>query len=214
VPPAAFVGALGGVGLSWLLGRSAGGRGTATLLLAGVAVGSFLAAAQTFAQQLNTDTIRQVYTWMLGGLNVSGWREVLIALPYIGVAAVILCVCARLLDVLSLGDVEAASLGIHPGRVRLLLLAAASLATAAAVSVSGLIGFVGIVVPHVVRLLAGSSYRVVVPLSLLGGAVFLIAADQVARTVAPGELPLGVVTAFAGAPFFVAVLRSSRGTMS
>lgn len=214
VPPAAFAGALGGVGLSWLLGRSAGGTGTATLLLAGVAVGSFLSAVQTFAQQLNTDTIRQVYTWLLGGLNVSGWREVLIALPYIGVAAVILCVCARLLDVLSLGDAEAASLGIHPGRVRILLLAAASLATAAAVSVSGLIGFVGIVVPHVVRLLAGASYRVVVPLSLLGGAVFLIAADQVARTIMPGELPLGVVTAFAGAPFFVVVLRSSRGKVS
>ncbi|GAA5159868.1 MULTISPECIES: FecCD family ABC transporter permease [Amycolatopsis] len=213
VPPAAFAGALGGVGLSWLLGRSAG-RGTGTLLLAGVAVGSFLSAVQTFAQQLNTETIRQVYTWLLGGLNVSGWREVLIALPYIAVAAVILCVSARLLDVLSLGDAEAESLGVHPARVRLLLLAAASLATAAAVSVSGLIGFVGIVVPHVVRLLAGASYRVVVPLSLLGGAVFLIAADQVARTIMPGELPLGVVTAFAGAPFFVAVLRSSRGKVS
>jgi iron complex transport system permease protein len=210
VPPAAFAGALGGVGLSWLLGRSSGGTGTATLLLSGVAVGSFLSAVQTFAQQLNTETIRQVYTWLLGGLNVSGWHEVLVALPYIAVAAVVLCLCARLLDVLSLGDVEAASLGIRPGRVRLLLLAAASLATAAAVSVSGLIGFVGIVVPHVVRLLAGSSYRVVIPLSLLGGAAFLIVADQVARTALPGELPLGVVTAFAGAPFFVAVLRSSR----
>jgi iron complex transport system permease protein len=210
VPAAAFAGALGGVGLSWLLGRSAGGTGTATLLLAGVAVGSFLSAVQTFAQQLNTETIRQVYTWLLGGLNVSGWHEVLVALPYIAVAAVVLCLCGRLLDVLSLGDVEAASLGIRPGRVRLLLLTAASLATAAAVSVSGLIGFVGIVVPHVVRLLAGASYRVVIPLSLLGGAAFLIVADQVARTALPGELPLGVVTAFAGAPFFVAVLRSSR----
>ncbi|GHF85954.1 iron complex transport system permease protein [Amycolatopsis bartoniae] len=214
VPPAAFAGALGGVGLSWLLGRTTGGGGTAGLLLAGVAVGSFLSAVQTFAQQLNTETIRQVYTWLLGGLNVSGWHEVLVALPYIAVAAVILCVSARLLDVLSLGDAEAESLGVRPARVRLLLLAAASLATAAAVSVSGLIGFVGIVVPHVVRLLAGASYRVVVPLSLLGGAVFLIAADQVARTVLPGELPLGVVTAFAGAPFFVAVLRSSRGKVS
>jgi cobalamin transport system permease protein len=120
----------------------------------------------------------------------------------------------RPLDVLSLGDTEALSLGIRPGRVRLLLLAAASLATAAAVSVSGLIGFVGIVVPHAVRLLAGGSYRVVLPLSLLGGATFVIAADQVARTIMPGELPLGVVTAFAGAPFFIAVLRSSRGRLS
>ncbi|WP_158888798.1 FecCD family ABC transporter permease [Amycolatopsis anabasis] len=210
LPLAAFAGALGGVGLSWLLGRSAGGTGTATLLLAGVAVASFLTAVQTFVQQLNTETVRQVYTWMLGGLNISGWREVWLALPYIGLAAMVLCLGARLLDVLTLGDAEAASLGIHPARVRLLLLLAASLATAAAVAVSGLIGFVGIVVPHVVRLLAGSGYRVVIPLSLLGGATFLIAADHLARTVMPGELPVGVVTAFTGAPFFVAVLRSFR----
>ena len=176
-----------------------------------MAVASFLTAVQIFAQQLNTETIRQVYTWMLGGLNTSGWHEVLLALPYIAVAALVLCLSARLLDVLTLGDAEAASLGISPGRVRLVLLAAASLATAAAVSVSGLIGFVGIVVPHMVRLLGGASYRVVIPLSLLGGAIFLIIADQIARTILPGELPLGVVTAFTGAPFFVAVLRSARG---
>ncbi|WP_020671580.1 FecCD family ABC transporter permease [Amycolatopsis nigrescens] len=215
LPLAAFAGALGGVGLSWLLGRSTGGgSGTATLLLAGVAVAAFLTAVQTFVQQFNTETIRQVYTWMLGGLNVSGWREVWIALPYIALAAVVLCLCARLLDVLTLGDAEAASLGIRPGRVRLLLLTAASLATAAAVAVSGLIGFVGIVVPHVVRMLFGASYRVVVPLSLVGGATFLIIADHIARTIMPGELPLGVVTAFAGAPFFAVILRSSRGRVS
>ncbi|SDC28170.1 FecCD family ABC transporter permease [Actinokineospora iranica] len=210
LPLAAFAGALGGVGLTWLLGRSAGG-GTAVLLLSGVAVAAFLTAIQTFAQQLNTDTIKQVYTWMLGGLNTSGWHEVLLTLPYIAVAAVVLCLSARLLDVLAVGDDEAASLGVRPGRVRLYVLLAASLATAAAVAVSGLIGFVGIVVPHVVRLLAGASYRVVVPLSLLGGAVFLIVADQLARTVvAPAELPIGVITAFTGAPFFVLVLRTNR----
>ncbi|MFD2399470.1 FecCD family ABC transporter permease [Prauserella oleivorans] len=209
LPLAAFAGALAGVGLSWLLGRSAGGSGTATLLLAGVAVTAFLTAIQTFVQQLNTDTIKQVYTWTLGGLNVTGWTDVWLALPYIALAAVVLTAASRLLDVLTLGDAEAASLGLHPGRVRLVLLAAASLATAAAVAVSGLIGFVGIVVPHLVRLLAGASYRVIVPLSLIGGAVFLILADFVARTIMPGELPLGVVTAFAGAPFFAVVLRTS-----
>jgi iron complex transport system permease protein len=213
LPLAAFAGALGGVGLSWLLGRSAGG-GTAILLLAGIAVAAFLTAIQTFAQQLNTDTIKQVYTWMLGGLTTAGWHEVLLTLPYIGSAAVVLCLAARLLDVLAVGDEEAASLGIRPGRVRLVVLLAASLATAAAVAVSGLIGFVGIVVPHMVRLLAGSSYRVVVPLSLIGGAAFLIAADEVARTAfAPAELPIGVITAFAGAPFFVLVLRINRGQL-
>ncbi|MEY7972896.1 FecCD family ABC transporter permease [Saccharomonospora xinjiangensis] len=210
VPLAAFAGALGGVGLSWALGRSTG-TGTATLLLAGVAVTAFLTAVQTFVQQLNTETLKQVYTWTLGGLNVSGWTDVWLALPYVAVASVVLCVCARLLDVLALGDAEAASLGLRPGLLRLVLLGAASLATAAAVAVSGLIGFVGIVVPHIVRLLAGASYRVIVPLSLIGGAAFLIGADYVARTAMPGELPLGVVTAFAGAPFFAIVLRTSKG---
>ncbi len=213
VPLAAFAGALAGVGLSWLLGRSAG-TGTATLLLAGVAVTAFLTAIQTFVQQLDTDTIKEVYTWTMGGLNVTGWRDLLLTLPYVVVAVVVLCAGARLLDVLALGDAEAASLGVRPGRVRLVLLGAASLATAAAVAVSGLIGFVGIVVPHIVRLLVGASYRVIVPLSLLGGAVFLILADHVARTVLPGELPLGVVTAFAGAPFFALVLRTTKGRAS
>jgi iron complex transport system permease protein len=207
LPAAAFVGALGGVALTWALGRSTG-AGTATLLLAGVAVASFLTAVQTFVQQLNTLTLQQVYGWILGGLSTGGWRQVLSVLPYLAVALVVLCVCAGLLDVLALGDEEAASLGVRPGLVRLIVLGAASLATAAAVSASGLIGFVGIVVPHVIRLLFGASYRVVVPLSLAGGAIFLILADIVARTaLAPAELPIGVVTAFTGAPFFVLVLR-------
>jgi iron complex transport system permease protein len=199
------------VTLTWVLGRSAGG-GTAVLLLAGVAVAAFLTAIQTFVQQLNTDTIKQVYTWMLGGLSTTGWREVLVTLPYVGLAGIVLCLCGRLLDVLAVGDDEAASLGIHPGRIRIVVLLAASLATAAAVAVSGLIGFVGIVVPHVVRLLAGASYRVVVPLSLIGGGMFLIVADHIARTAfAPAELPIGVITAFTGAPFFLLVLRMNRG---
>ncbi len=214
IPLAAFFGALLGVGLTWLLGRSASGTGTAILLLAGVAVAAFLTAVQTFVQQLDTNSIKQVYTWMLGGLNTSGWQDVLITLPYLVPAGIVLCLCTRLLDVLALGDDEAGSLGVRPGRVRLVVLGAASLATAAAVSVSGLIGFVGIVVPHVVRLLAGASYRVVLPLSLIGGGIFLVIADEIARTViAPAELPLGVITAFTGAPFFVLVLRRNRGKL-
>lgn len=210
LPLAAFAGAVGGVALTWALGRSAG-PGTATLLLAGVAVAAFLTAAQTFLQQLHAETLRQVYTWMLGGLGLAGWSQVLLVLPYLLAAGVMLCACARLLDVLALGDEEALSLGVRPGRVRLAVLGAASLATACAVAVSGLVGFVGIVVPHLVRLLAGASYRVVLPLSLLGGAAFLVLADLVARTaLAPAELPLGVVTATVGAPFFILVLRQRR----
>ncbi|GAA2801567.1 FecCD family ABC transporter permease [Crossiella cryophila] len=210
LPIAAFAGAVLGVGLTWALGRSAG-PGTATLVLAGVAVAAFLTALQTFVQTLDVDSLRTIYTWMLGGLGGAGWSQVLVVLPYIALSSFVLCASGRLLDVLGVGDEEAAALGLHPRRVRLIVLGAASLATAAAVSVSGLIGFVGIVVPHVVRLLVAGSYRVLVPLSLLGGASFVVLADMVARTViAPGELPIGVITAFTGAPFFAVVLRRSR----
>jgi iron complex transport system permease protein len=211
VPLAAFAGAIGGVLLAYALGNTAGrAGGTATLVLAGVAVASFLSAAQTFVQQLRVEELQRVYAWILGDVG-GGWSEVRLVVPYAAVAVTALLLHGRVLDVLSVGDVEAASLGLDVARARLVVLLAASLATAAAVAVSGLIGFVGIVVPHVVRRLAGGSYRVVLPLSLLGGAAFLVLADLVARTVlAPAELPIGVVTAFVGAPFFVAVLRMTR----
>lgn len=210
--PAAFAGSLVAVAVTWLLGRSAGGRsGTATLLLAGIAVAAFLTAVQNFALQYGGRTIRQIYAWLLGSMVNSGWSQVLHVLPYVLASSIVLLACGRLLDVLALGDEEARSLGVRAGRVRIVVLGVASLATAAAVSATGLIGFVGIVVPHAVRLLAGVSYRILVPLSLLGGAAFLVLADMVARTViAPAELPIGVVTAFTGAPFFVVILRRSR----
>nr|BFE77261.1 hypothetical protein GCM10020092_105620 [Actinoplanes digitatis] len=140
-----------------------------------------------------------------------GWHDVLLVLPYAAVTGAIVLSQRRELDVLTVGDEEAASLGLHPQRSRYLLIVAASLGTAAAVSVSGLIGFVGIIVPHTLRLLAGPSYRSILPLSVLFGAAFLALTDLVARTVAsPNELPIGVVTAFFGAPFFAVVLRKSR----
>ncbi len=211
-PIAAFLGALAAVGLTYALGISGGGRPTtSTLILAGVAVGSFLTAVQTYLQQRHQDTIRQVYSWILGRLSTSGWHDVLLLLPYAAVSWIVLLTQRRVLDVLAVGDDEAATLGVDVRRVRLIVIVAASLGTAAAVSVSGLIGFVGILVPHTVRLLAGRSARVVLPLSLLLGGAFLAAADLLARTVsAPDEIPIGVVTAFFGAPFFVLVLRSSR----
>ncbi|KAA5831211.1 iron ABC transporter permease [Saccharopolyspora hirsuta] len=210
VQAAAFAGALGGVGLTWLVGRSAG-RETTTLVLAGVAVGAFLTAGQTFVQQLRVESLQQVYMWILGRLSTTGWREVLIVLPYLVISAVVLCVCARLLDLLGTGDEEAAALGVHPARVRFLVLVAASLATAAAVSTAGLIGFVGLVVPHLVRLGMGGSFRIIVPMSLLLGGAFLVLADMLARTLlAPAEIPIGVITAFTGAPFFALLLHRRR----
>jgi iron complex transport system permease protein len=212
VPLAAFAGALGAVTLTYLLGMAGGrDRSPATLILAGVAVSAFLAAVQTYLLQRHIDVIQQVYSWLLGRLAGATWHDVRLLLPYAVVVALVLLLLRRELDVLSVGDDEAASLGLHPQHTRYLLLAAASLGTAAAVSVSGLIGFVGIIVPHVVRLLFGSSYRTILPLSMLFGGAFLAAADLAARTLdAPREIPIGVVTAFLGAPFFILVLRTTR----
>ena len=211
VPLAAFIGAVVGVGLAYGLGRSGlGGRSATSLVLAGVAVASFLTAVQTFLQQQRSETLRQVYTWILGRLGTAGWDDVRLALPSVLLAVATLWAVRRLLDVVEVGDVEAQSLGLHVGRLRAVVVIAASLATAAAVAVGGLIGFVGIIVPHTVRLLVGGSYRSVLPMSVLFGASFLILVDLLARTVvAPGEIPIGVITAFVGAPFFVAVLRRS-----
>jgi iron complex transport system permease protein len=211
VPLAAFVGALGGVGLAYGLGRSnLGGRSSTSLILGGIAVASFLTAVQTFIQQQRSETLRQVYSWILGRLGTTGWDDARVAVPSVLVAVTTLWLVRRLLDVIEVGELEAESLGLHVGRLRLIVVVAASLATAAAVSVAGLIGFVGIIVPHTVRLLAGGSYRHVLPLSVLFGASFLILVDLVARTaIAPAEIPIGVITAFLGAPFFVLALRRS-----
>ena len=212
VPAAAFAGAVAAVLLTYTLGgATGGGRAGTTLVLAGVAVAAFFTAVQTFVQQRHADTVREVYSWILGRLSTVGWSEVGLLAPYAAVSLVVLLLHRRLLDVLAVGEEEAETLGVSAARVRLVVVAAATLGTAAAVAVSGLIGFVGIVVPHAVRLLAGSSYRVILPLSVLGGAAFLVLADLGARTlVSPAEVPLGVITAFVGAPFFAVVLRSSR----
>jgi iron complex transport system permease protein len=212
LPLAAFVGAVLGVAVTYVLGRSAARQyAAATLILAGVAVAAFLTATQTFFQQQNSDTFREVYSWILGGLVTVGWQEVTLILPYVLLSGASLLLYRRLLDVMSVGDEEADSVGIRSARVRLAVVGAATLGTAAAVAVSGLIGFVGIIVPHAIRLVLGSSYRVILPLSLGFGAAFLIVADLIARSVlTPGEIPIGVVTAFFGAPFFLLVLARSR----
>jgi iron complex transport system permease protein len=212
LPAAAFVGGIAAVFLTYAVGRSARReRDAATLVLAGVTVAAFFTAWQTFVQQRNSDTLQQVYTWILGNIPSTGWSDVWLVLPYVVVAAVVILVLRRVVDVLNLGDDEAASLGVNVQRVRLVLVIAATLGTAAVVAVSGLIGFVGIIVPHTIRLLFGVGYRALLPLSVICGAGFLVLADVIARTaLAPAEIPLGVVTAFFGAPFFALVLRSTR----
>jgi iron complex transport system permease protein len=213
LPVAAFVGGSVAVLLTYAVGRSARReRDAATLVLAGVTVTAFFTAWQTFVQQQNADDLQQVYSWILGNIPSTGWTDVVLVVPYIAVAAVVILALRRVVDVLSLGDDEAATLGVNVGRVRLALVVAATLGTAAAVAVTGLIGFVGIIVPHTIRLLTGMGYRALLPLSVVVGAGFLVLADVVARTAAaPAEIPLGVVTAFLGAPFFALVLRTTRG---
>lgn len=183
-----------------------------TLLLSGIAVGSFATAVQTFLQQRHSDALRPVYSWILGELTVANWSVVLWSSIYILISLVVLLSIGKQLDGLLLSDEEAFSLGINPRRLRLIAVAAATLATATAVAASGLIGFVGIVVPHLVR---GLTHRVTnrsLFTIAMSGAALLILADLGARTlISPAELPIGVITAFVGAPFFLFLLRSRRG---
>lgn len=212
VPPAAFVGAVAAVALAYALGVSGDRlRSNGSLILAGVAVAALCTALQTFLLQRDDEAIREVYSWLLGRLNVAGWSDVGLLLPYAAITLVVLLLSASRLDVLAVGDGEAEALGARPGRIRVVVVAAATLGVAAAVAVSGLIGFVGIIVPHAVRLRSGTGYGRVLPLSALYGGSFLCLADLVARTaLAPAEVPIGVITAMVGAPFFLLVMRASR----
>lgn len=211
VPPVAFIGGVLGVVATYALSATVGSRSSTVIVLAGVAVAAFFNAIQTLVQQWFDDSLTAVYSWMLGRLNSEGWPDVTSVLPYVLVSVALILVSRRRLDVLALGDVEAASLGVNPDRMRLLLVVAATLGTASVVSVSGLIGFVGVIIPHTVRLLFGGSHRTLLPLSMAYGAAFLVLTDVLARqVVAPAELPIGVVTALVGAPFFAVVLHQRR----
>ncbi len=210
LPLAAFVGALAAVLVTYVVGASFGGSGL-SLVLAGVAVAALGTAIQQYLLLRNSAVIKEVYSWISGRVSTATWDDVTLVMPYVLVSSAVLLVHRRQLDVLRVGDEEAMTLGSEVRRIRLVVVIAATLGTAAVVSVSGLIGFVGIMVPHLVRLVAGSSYRVVLPLSILVGASFLILADIPGRMIEHGgETPIGVVTALVGAPMFIFVLRSRR----
>lgn len=212
LPLAAFLGGLLAVLATYVVGSSVkNDRSSISLVLAGVAVTSLATAIQTFLLQRNSDVVRQVYSWILGRLSSATWGDVRLVIPYVLISTVALLMHRRLLDVLRVGDEEATALGVDVSRVRLIVVVAATLGTAAVVAVSGLIGFVGIIVPHAIRLVVGSSYRIVLPMSMLFGAVFLIVADIPGRILDnPAETPIGVVTAFLGAPFFLLILRTRQ----
>ncbi len=211
IPAAAFVGALLTVVVVYFLARSGGRVPTTTLILAGVAVGSFASALTSFLMLRSQGELRRALAWLLGGATMSGWEPVLAAFPYILLGLGVLAISGHAFNVLQFGDEQAQQLGLRVERVRALLLLSASLATAAAVSFSGIIGFVGLIVPHLVRLLWGADYRRLIPLSTLGGASLLLLADLLARlALRPEALPVGVVTSLAGAPFFLWVLRRAQ----
>ncbi len=210
LPLAAFLGALLAVTVTYTVGASFGGS-SLTLVLAGVAVAALATAVQQYLLLRHSEVIKEVYSWISGRVSTATWGDVRLVLPYVVVCSAVLLLHRRHLDVLRVGDEEAATLGSEVRRVRLVVVVAATFGTAAVVSVSGLIGFVGIMVPHLVRLVAGSSYRMVLPLSVVVGAAFLILADIPGRMIEHGgETPIGVVTALVGAPMFIFVLRTKR----
>jgi iron complex transport system permease protein len=211
VPAAAFAGALGAVFLVYSLARLGKTLPTTNLILAGVAFSSFATAVTSYLMFRSTGELRRALAWLLGGTTISGWGPVLGILPFLVVGLGFLLLAGHALNVLQFGDDQARQMGLPVTRTRTLILLVASLATAAAVAYSGIIGFIGLIIPHLVRLRYGGDYRRLLPLSLLGGAAGLLLADVLARVILPSqELPVGIVTALVGAPFFLWVLRRSK----
>lgn len=213
VPLMALVGAVAALALVLALGAMAGGVQHGTLILAGVIVSAFLSSLISLVKFLYADSLSTIVFWIMGSLSARGWSHAFFALPYVLAGSLVLFLYARELNLLTLGDAPAQQLGLAVNRVRLLLLLAASLVTAGAVAVSGIIGFVGLIVPHLARLLVGPDHRRLLPVAALAGAVLLIAADTVARVILPygQELPVGIITALLGGPFFCYLLKITRG---
>jgi len=211
VPAAAFVFGLISVALVYFMARVGRTVPTTNLILAGVAVGSFATAVSSYLMLRSQGDLRRAIAWLLGGGTLSGWNPVLAASPYLVIGLGTLLVMGHALNVLQFGDEQAQQLGLPVETVRRIVIVAASLTTAAAVAFAGIIGFVGLVIPHVVRMAWGGDYRRLIPLSILCGASLLLLADLLARVViSPEELPVGVITALVGAPFFLWVLRRSK----
>ena len=211
IPLLAFAGAVAAVAVVYSIARVGKTLPMTTLILAGVALGAFLAAITYYLMIISGDKLHGIISWLLGTFSLTNWWQVTMVVPYIFVGVIVIWLHARPLNVMQLDEEQAQQLGINVERVKLILLGAATLITAAAVSFCGIIGFVGIIVPHAVRLIWGPDHRFLLPLATLVGAIFLILADTVARTMlAPTEIPVGVITAFLGAPFFLYLLRQKK----
>ncbi len=211
LPVAAFLGAIGAVLLACGVARGSEGLPLTTLILAGVAVAALAGAMTTLLMIQNDPALRPVLSWLLGGFASAQWKHSAVVLVYLVPSTIVMLSYGRVLNVLQLDEAYSTQLGVDVDRAKLMLIGAASLATAVAVAFSGLIGFVGLIAPHAVRLLWGPDHRSLIPMAAIVGAGFLILADLVARTVvSPSDLPVGIVTAFVGAPFFLYLLKRRR----
>jgi iron complex transport system permease protein len=211
IPLLAFIGAVSAAAMVYFIARVGKTLPMTTLILAGVAIGAFLAAITSYLMIASGDKLHGIISWLLGSFSLTSWWQVAVVTPYILIGTVIIWLYARPLNVMQLDEEQAQQLGINVEQVKLILLGAATLITAAAVCFCGIIGFVGIIIPHAVRLIWGPDHRFLLPLVTLAGAIFLILADAAARTMlAPTEVPIGVITAFFGAPFFLYLLRQKK----
>jgi iron complex transport system permease protein len=214
IPVSAFAGALITVLIVYQMARIGRTIPVTNLILAGVAISSFATALTSFWMINSTGEVRRALVWLLGGSTLSGWQPVLAVLPYVVIGMGALLTLGHGLNVLQFGDEQAKQLGLPIEQVRRLIIVAATMTTAAAVSFAGIIGFVGLIVPHIMRLLWGGDYRRLLPLAMLNGATMLLVADVLARVVmAPQEIPVGIITALAGGPFFLWILRRSKQQM-
>ncbi|PKR77525.1 iron ABC transporter [Halalkalibacillus sediminis] len=211
LPAVAFLFGFAALMIVYFLSRVENKARLETIILAGVVVQAFIGACLSLVLSLSNEKLQTIVFWMMGSLALTDWSYNQVVLPIISIVVVISLFFARELNMLGLGEEAAYHSGVSVQRTRFYLLVLASIITGAAVSVSGAIGFVGLVVPHIIRLIFGSDYRLILPLSIVGGAIFLVGADAFARTVlAPREIPLGVITAFLGAPFFGYLLRKAK----
>jgi iron complex transport system permease protein len=211
IPLLAFIGALLATGTVYLLARTGKTLPVTTLILAGVALSALLGSIVSYLIISSGDKMHSIIFWLMGSFSMSEWAEVRLVLPYVAVGTAVIIIFARLLNVMQLDEEQAQQLGVNVEKYKLILLAAATLITAASVSFVGTIGFVGIIIPHAVRMIWGADHRFLLPLAVLTGAIFMILTDLVARTVlAPTEIPIGVITAICGAPFFLYLLRRRK----
>jgi iron complex transport system permease protein len=212
IPLFAFIGAIITVLIVYTIARNSSGVSMLTLLLVGIAITSLFSAIVTLIRILSSDMALSIVFWLLGSLNLTTWNYVYLALPFTAVGFFVVFYFARDLNAMTLGEEQARHLGVETETVKKILLICVSLMTAAAVSISGIIGFIGLIVPHIVRLLVGSDHRILLPSAALTGAVVLIACDTISRMVlSPSEIPVGIITAIIGGPFFIYLLTTKKG---